>query len=47
VYGQLGIEFIVVRDLAIAVKARYARYLIINFPGFNSIEAQAGIVSYF
>ena len=46
-YGQFGIEFIVARDLAIAITARYARYIIINFPGFNSLEGQAGIVSYF
>ncbi|MCC6810778.1 MAG: hypothetical protein IT381_25340 [Deltaproteobacteria bacterium] len=47
VYGQFGMEFIVARDIGITILARYSRFIIVNFPGFNMLEGQAGVISYF
>lgn len=46
VYGALGLEIIVMRDVAINFAARYTRYLILNFYGLNMIEGMSGVVLY-
>jgi hypothetical protein len=47
VYAQLGLEFIVARDLAITFLARGSYHIVVNFPGFANVEGMAGIISYF
>lgn len=47
IYGALGLEIIVVRDIAISIQGRYTRFLTLNWPGFNDINALAGVNLYF
>lgn len=47
IYATLGLEVIVARDIAITIQGRYTRYLTLNWPGFNGIEALAGMNLYF
>lgn len=46
-YATLGLEFIVVRDIALSIAARYTRIITLNFPGYNLVEGLGGMVLYF
>ena len=46
VYATFGVEFFVARDIALSIGATYTRFILFNFPGFNSLDGRFGVLFY-